>query len=200
VSVTCVVKSNGDVLWFLTKESGAVPECGVVECPRCVRSRRWKANPQGWVVIQAEVCSGRTAWWEAAFGKLCVDTLSVVERRLLPMLVEAVEEGRSPHAERMWNGNHPVSDVMRLLGEGLFSGASQCGCACSRVCAVCVALSRREVGFVPQLRFSGVNAYRGSRAWFLGVSDGIDIVRDSLGRRPSWMTCDVFFRRATIGQ
>lgn len=157
MSLSCSVGTRGDVEWWLTRESGWVPqpccreegEDGIfIKVPRVQR-----VSPKVYVALVV----GEEG---VVFAELSSDSLSVLLCRVMPAVQEVVMS-REPMA---------VADWLSGFWLGLFSSGVACGCDVDAVCDSCGALNVGQGRFVEQGRYMGLYPC-GSAHWWSGVSD-----------------------------
>ena len=181
-SITCSVGVDGRTSWWITKESGAVPDCtSVVPCVWC----RGLSEPSvaelrvAYLVVKCEWLTGDRCHHEVLFARLTVHGLDALTQRALPhLLVNTVRAAEGTVSVRaLWA-------VLELLDSGMFSVS---GCECCMVHGMCSSCSDVPCG---SRRFVWQNRYVGSLSsvgggWGPRVTDAVGM---SCGDRP-WLAC-----------
>ncbi|KAF2677001.1 hypothetical protein K458DRAFT_166946 [Lentithecium fluviatile CBS 122367] len=176
VSVTCRTVWNGSAEWWLTRESGRVPEgCGRETCKGCRRCPgvEWVV-PRGFVVVRV----GRESLSEDGV------VVAVLSRSTLSVVCRGVAEWRL-HCERPQcsEGALVIEEVYRASG-----AACECGGLGFLLCGRC-----GLVGVGGVVRFGGQDGFMGvfpfgAGHWFTGVIDAVGRVVRS-GKCVEWLAC-----------
>jgi hypothetical protein len=180
LSLTCDVSAEGEVRWFLTKESGRVPVCDkAAECG-CDGKELGVVPVRGYVVLQSWPSDCLSS--VVRFAALRVETVRRLVERVLPAALAVFARSGS------WCG--ATERVLRAMSLGGWRAAlEKCTCCASRtfVCAVCEPpdWESEDSEWVTMNIFKRRFPY-GREDWFSGVSDAVLEV-DRSGQL--WLTC-----------
>ena len=186
--MTCEVGAGG-VRWWLTRESGHLPEAcwQGLRCTRC-RARAKICGEEGlrsaYIVVKVVSRLRYTAWSQAIIGQLSVINLNVALEKLvrpLDKLVLACASERTRDWESFRKQYKIASRVVSAAGQGAYSTNAECMCEAGRCCSSCCRVSSPR--FIVQDRYAGVLP-RGDKHWFYGVTDAIGEVSSW---QPSWL-------------
>jgi hypothetical protein len=190
VTVTCCIH-DGRVSWFLTKESGQVPDCAEPEVCGCLEGHEGDSvQPTGYVIVKhsASWWWSTVQWSEVIVGQLCRESLLVVERRVVLLLAMLRSSPCVPvgvlASEEIATWVRLAGAVSALFDSGAFSSGFSCGCVITGVCDACRAVCGVRQRFESVFSYEGVFPY-GNEHWWSGVTDGVDCVRGSV----LWLRC-----------
>ena len=182
VSLTCEVRPDGGVAWWLTNESGLGPPlCGNTSCASCV-----SGSVHGWALARSYLIV--KMWRTDAqgcsvfFGRMCLDRLSLFARKALPAALRHISDVKQ-------YGDNTERAFRAMSIGGWSSGAKDCSCCTGTtyVCTKCVPLEWEvaENEWIRSNNFWKAAPY-GLQDWFLGASDGVGVVNNT-GR--VWLRC-----------
>jgi hypothetical protein len=188
VSFTCEVNGDKKVQWWATAESGRMPvRCGLYRCESCSRADyplcvRRRAR----LVVKGQCLWGGQLHTYVAISNLDAESVSVVESRVISVLVDCVVEQRS------WGSCNPEMDnVFSRLDSGMFSTGASCRCSVgSELCIGCRCATGKKLIRFTVLR--GWDVPGGSsefKYWDdVGVSDAVGM-HWLHGRERPWLSC-----------
>jgi hypothetical protein len=182
VSVTLFTDCDGGTDWWITKESGRPPVLGV-GCT--THAGCGKEDLRGSYAIHKRGLP-RHPYVAVFIAELTMQSLRFLHH------VAGVDLARE-----MWYVGYEADmdmvfmeryfNIARSVCRGAYASIEGCSCTsvgaveCGTVCSRCASSFPNRSGFVEQNRFLGVFPHS-ERAWFGGVTDGIDN-----GEQPWWM-------------
>ena len=197
MSVTLEVSHTGEMQWWGTRESGALPTCpSGTGCKSCCVDDSGAELRRAYAVLKVDFSLGGSEpglSGSALFAPLTARSLLTLARMSYWVRDQVLSGGS-------------VSDVasfaVAALPYGLGGGGALCTCRCPvhSLCAVCTALYSGGLlaRFVHRDFFDGVE--QGDGALFAGVSDAVGLVAVHNGlARLTWMTCP-YVRRAALSR
>jgi hypothetical protein len=186
VSITCKVqRGTGGALWWLTKESGRLPDCGssVKSCFDSGVSCMELCN--SYIVVRAEHMEGADGGRDVVVAALSLRSFDVVVKCLLPFFL-CGWSWNAPFAGA--EGQVSVAGTLSLLCGGMFSSGALCKCSvgCGRMCGSCEGMDQGSRLFVNANVFRAEGVVARSTCWWTGVTDAIG--PDGLSGE-SWLRC-----------